>query len=246
MDNGKLSGPPRQLTYLSDMAAHPAFSPDNKWVAFYRIIHGQRDIWTVPATGGNPIQFTNHPASDVHPDWSPDGLQLAFASARTGGFDIWIAPVKDGMRSGPERQLTTGPFSADNPAWSPDGKTVAFRGDSENRIEAWLISTQQESPARQITVGAENIRRIRWDSRDGSSGDLLVSATWGTDRVVLWSVSTLNGARSLFSPRVDFGERDAQVGLFDLSRNGRFLVFSRSGGRKGQIWVLKKAKRAVF
>jgi Tol biopolymer transport system component/predicted Ser/Thr protein kinase len=245
-DKGKLSGPPRQLTNFADTATHPALSPDNKWVAFYRIILGQRDIWIVPSSGGESMQFTNHPAVDVHPAWSPDGLQLAFASNRAGGYDIWVAPVKNGMRSGPERQITTGQVSADMPAWSPDGKSIAFRGESENRSEAWLIPLQQGSPAQRITVGAEDVRRVRWDCWDAFSGDLLISATWGTDRVILWRVSPQTGARQPFSPPVEFGGRDAHVGLFDISRNGQFLIFARSGGRKGQIWALKKAQSSVF
>ncbi len=233
-------GPPQPLTRYTDRATFPALSPDGAWVAFYRIIREQRDIWIVSSSGGEAFQFTDHPAPDMYPAWSPDGSMLAFSSQRTGGCDIWTAKVKDGRRLGPERQVTTGPVLAHMPAWSSDG-SIAFSGELGGHSEAYVVPAQGGSQPARITDGAD-VRRVRWDP---ISGDVLVSATWGTDRLSLWSVSPRDKSYRLFTPRVEFGERSALFGFFDISRDGQFLIFARSGGAKGQIWSLK-ARKGVF
>jgi Tol biopolymer transport system component len=240
LNNGKPAGPPKQLTYFAESATFPALSPDDRWVAFYRIISGQRDIWIVPNSGGESIRFTDDAASDMYPAWSPDGTKLAFVSERAGVSDIWVAPVKDGKRSGRESPLTTGPVSAELPAWSPDGSTIAFTGSLGDRSEAWQVSGQGQSEAVRLTDGAEVVR-ICWDP---VSRDLLASASWGTNRVNLWRIAP-TGVHQLFSPPIEFGPKGAAVGLFDISRNGRFLVFGRSGGAKGQVWSLE-VQNGVF
>ncbi|HYK88365.1 MAG TPA: protein kinase [Acidobacteriota bacterium] len=235
LDGGYARGAAQQLTHFTDIASLPTLSPDGKWIAFYRIIVGQRDIWTVSSLGGEPIQFTTHEAADMHPAWSPDGSQLAFASERAGGCDIWAAPVKEGRRSGPERQVTTGPFLAYMPAWSPDGSSIAFRGVAGDRYEVWTIASKGGMPARKLTDGADVVQ-VRWDP---FSGDILASATWESDRVKLWRVSAQTGSPQPFSPLVDFGAKTAHVGLFDLSGDGQSLIFARSRGAKSQIWTLE-------
>ena len=73
------------------------------------MLAGQRDIWTVPASGGPPVQFTDDPAADIHPAWSPDGTRLAFSSERSGAARIWVAPVAEGRPAGEEpTQSVTG------------------------------------------------------------------------------------------------------------------------------------------
>ena len=35
----------------------PAWSPDGEWIAFYRVLAGERDIWILPAGGGTPVRI---------------------------------------------------------------------------------------------------------------------------------------------------------------------------------------------
>lgn len=231
--NGRISGAPRKLTRFDDIASNPALSPDNKWVAFYRIIRGQRDIWIVANPTGETFQVTDHPAADIHPAWSPDGSQLAFISERSGWRDIWIVPVSDGRSTSPPRELATYPVSAYAPAWSPDGGTIAFPGETEGRAEIWLIAANGGAQPQKITSGAE-VKRVRWDY---STGDLLASAAWAADRVSLWRFSPKTRTGRPFSPAIEFGGKEAP-GLFDISRDGQLLLFTRAGGTKGHIRAL--------
>jgi Tol biopolymer transport system component len=242
IEQGKPTGSPRQLTYFTDPATHPALSPDNRWVAFYRIISGQRDIYIASILGGEIAQFTRHEAADMYPAWSPDGSMMAFASERgAGGCNLYVAPVKGGHPAGDATQLTTGTVQVMLPDWSSDGTRIAFVGGIGDHYEACWIPVQRGSQAQQITDGAEAVR-VRWDP---TSGDVVVSASWGTNRVTLWRVSLQSREKQPFTPPVDFGKKDAQVGMFDLSHDGRFVVYARSKGGTGQICSLE-AKNGVF
>ncbi|MBN1566711.1 MAG: serine/threonine-protein kinase [Acidobacteria bacterium] len=239
VSNGEIVEPPRQITDNPDNAAHPAFSPDGRWIAFYRITGEQRDIWVTSSMGGAQYQFTKNPADDFHPAWSPDGSELAFVSEREGIGHIMAGPMKDGILSGPLRQLTFGRLEAVSPTWSPDGRLVAFGGRINGLYEIWVVASDGKSPPRQITNGAD-VKFLRWDF---SSGDLLASATWGQNRVALWKVSPQNGSGQKISPPVEFGGKDAG-GQFDVSPDGRFIIFSRIGSTSGHVWILEATNGA--
>ena len=61
----------------------PNWSPHGIRIAYQgRRNAAQRDIWTIPAGGGEPVEVTNDAAMDWNPVWSPDGKYLYFASDR--------------------------------------------------------------------------------------------------------------------------------------------------------------------
>jgi len=233
LERGQPSGPARRVTEHPGSESHPTFSPDGEWVAYYRIVDEQRDIWTISMSSGHPIQFTDHPATDIHPAWSPDGSMLAFVSERDGGSHVWVAAVDQGMPAGPPRRLTGEEVSAFAPAWSPDGKSLAFVGLSENRLEAWAVPTHGDAPPRQVTVGAD-AQRVRWDP---SSGALFVCGRWGEDRLSIRRVSLDGGRSEALDPPLICGT-STSAPYFDVSQDGRLLLFTRES-RKGDIWVLE-------
>jgi eukaryotic-like serine/threonine-protein kinase len=100
----------------------------------YRIAYGgrrnaaQRDIWTIPAGGGEAIEVTNDAAVEGSPVWSPDGKYLYFASDRSGSMNVWRVPIEEttGKVLGPAEAVTTpSPYSAQL-SFSRDGKRMVY------------------------------------------------------------------------------------------------------------------------
>ncbi len=114
---------------LAELAVpeEPALSPDGSQIAYVlrttdlKADRDQRNLWRVPAAGGEPRQLTRS-NGDRSPVWSPDGSKLAFLRAKDGPAQLWVLP-SDG---GEPEQLTTLPLGAGAPKWSPDGTRVAF------------------------------------------------------------------------------------------------------------------------
>ena len=88
-------------------AVEPSWSPHGHRIAFWSVtdVSGRmtavRDIFTIPAEGGDAIPVTDDAHVDWNPIWSPDG-RIVFNSDRTGNFEIW---TMDGDGSN-QQQLT--------------------------------------------------------------------------------------------------------------------------------------------
>jgi Tol biopolymer transport system component/tRNA A-37 threonylcarbamoyl transferase component Bud32 len=234
---GKPVGTPNLLAGLVEgVLSHPAISPDGQWIACYRILGNRREILTIPASGGPPIQFTLDPPPSYHPSWSPDGSMIAFATKTNKGSEIRIARAVNGEPAGGFRKIATSDASDWAPTWSPDGTALAFIEERNDQGEVWTAPADGRTPARQITRGA-NAQRVRWDA---ATGDLLVSGHWGEEMVILRRVSVATGVASEFEPKVEFGGKRSW-GLFDISADGRWLVFSKEE-IAGHVWMLKSTK----
>jgi len=223
ISQGQAVGEARQLTDQPGSVANPAVSPDGRWVAYYRVHEGQRDIWIAPVAGGPAVQFTKDPAADIHPAWSSDGTRLAFVSDRVGGVNqVFVAGVRDGHQLGTPQQITSGTRACWSPWWSPDGKSIAFvrHGDSG---EVFIVPADSHGPATQITLGAF-AQRLRWNP---ARGTLLVSGGWGrAARLVLREVDPRDLRVSDLKPPVALGG-SATLYDFDISSDGRWLALSR-------------------
>jgi tricorn protease len=66
--------------------AQAAWSPDSRWLA-YSVADGasySRNIWLVPADGGDAVNVSRHPDHDFDPVWNETGTMLAWTSRRYG------------------------------------------------------------------------------------------------------------------------------------------------------------------
>lgn len=85
----------------------PAFSPDDRWLAFAAIRDFEREIMLVDLSNKRKINLTNTRVAENSPTWSPDGKYLYFHSDRTtptypsggGNASIYRLPLQ---KFGPE------------------------------------------------------------------------------------------------------------------------------------------------
>jgi Tol biopolymer transport system component len=124
------TGEERQLTGESvGDAAQPQWSPSGARIAYWsRRKGGQRDLWTIAATGGTPVAVTDDVDFDWNPVWSPDGKYLYFSSDRGGQMNLWRVPIEEptGKVTGPPESLTTPAPYAEHLSFSRDGRRAVY------------------------------------------------------------------------------------------------------------------------
>ncbi len=70
-------------------------SPDNKQilfgVSFYDVVENgsNRDLFMMPAEGGEAVNITNTEVSEFNARWRPDGKKIGFLSAESGTVQLW-------------------------------------------------------------------------------------------------------------------------------------------------------------
>jgi Tol biopolymer transport system component len=122
------TGARRRLT--DGDGVQPSWSPHGQRIAYWAVggTSRVRDIWTIPAAGGEPLRVTDDPAIDWNPVWAPDGRHLYFLSNRTGAMNLWrvaIDEVTGRPLEAPEPVPLPAPAVA-HVSLSADGKRLAF------------------------------------------------------------------------------------------------------------------------
>ena len=114
----------RKLTNDVGIEFFPMFSPDGKTIAFTGEYDGNVDVFTIPATGGEPRRLTYHPAADRVAAWYPDGSGILFRSGRSSSsyrFDKFFKVSPEGGFAEDLGLPIGGPGS-----FSPDGTKLAY------------------------------------------------------------------------------------------------------------------------
>jgi tricorn protease len=127
-------GTAQKLTSHEGQELYPKFSPDGQWIAFSAEYSGTRQVWVIPAFGGEPRQLTFY--TDVGPmpprggtdyrvlDWTPDGQYVLVRANRTPFGERDGVPMLVPFAGGMEKPL--GPPETGGGMLSGDGNTYVY------------------------------------------------------------------------------------------------------------------------
>jgi Tol biopolymer transport system component len=127
---------------LEGDGVQPSWSPGGHRIAYWGLVDdgAQRDLYTIPASGGEPKAVLSDAAVDWSPVWSPDGKYLYFSSDRGGSMNLWRIRMDE--RSGepqgsPEAVRAPAPFVA-QVSFSRDGKRLVYASTlTEQSLESF-------------------------------------------------------------------------------------------------------------
>ncbi len=179
----------------------PRFSPDGRTVAFLRPDDaGLRQIWLIPADGGEARQLTKSPGGVIDLVWAPDSARLAFTAdvkpePEAGNSSLPQVTVArrikyryDGLgwrgdahfhlfivetANGNATQVTDGDWDDYLPAWSPDGSRIAF---ISSRRENRDIASNSEAYVMEVNGDATGVAEC-WSGELETVG----SVAWSPD-----------------------------------------------------------------
>ena len=127
-------GEARRLTSHVGYEMFGRFSPDGKTIAFTAEYDGNREVYSIPAEGGEPVRLT-YTSTNGRDDlgdrmgpnnmvmtWSPDGKQIVFRNRIGDGFEglLWTISPNGGMPA--QIPLPEGGWCS----YSPDGTKLAY------------------------------------------------------------------------------------------------------------------------
>jgi dipeptidyl aminopeptidase/acylaminoacyl peptidase len=186
----------------------------------------QADLWTVDAEGGLPQQRTSGPGDCLAPSWSRDGRSIYFASRRSGSWEVWKLAVDDGRAA---RVTAGGGYCARE---SPDGRWVYFTRADASGI--WKQPVEGGAAARVVA----NLAPEDWANWDVGERGVYFRELCARHPKPGVALLAFNASEPLdVAPLPEQGWSG-----FSVSRDGRFLVYSRVDRQSCDIRLIENPR----
>lgn len=236
-------------------AVQAAWSPHGHRIAYWGLQKGgQRDLWTIPAAGGQPVPVTDDDATDWNPVWSPDGKYLYFTSDRGGSMNLWRVPIEEesGRMLGQPEAVRTPSSYSQHITFSRDGRQIAYANAFGNtNIRRAFFDPVRERVLGQpiwITQGRRQMTDLdlspdgRWvvfSSQGETQEDLILVRRDGTGtlRHLTDDIHRDRGPR--FSP-------DGSQVAFYSNRGGKFEIWTINMDGSGLRQITQSTTSTVF
>lgn len=208
------------------------FSPDGRTLAFTGQYDGNTEVYSMPATGGEPVRLTytgtnsrddlgdRMGPNNIVMGWTPDGKNIIYRNRISDSFDgkLWSVPVEGGMSEC--LPLPEGGFCS----YSPDGKKLAY-----NRVfrefRTWKYYRGGQADEIWIYDG-KSVKAVT----DNEAQDIM--PMWIGDEIFFISdrdhwmnIFVYNTKTGATEKVTDFKEYDVKF----PSSNGKWIVFENGG-----------------
>ncbi|MEJ2239588.1 MAG: hypothetical protein P8X82_14930, partial [Gemmatimonadales bacterium] len=136
-------------------AEQPHWSPGGHRIVFWSNSLSERnyrDIWTVPAQGGEVVPVTRDEYIDWNPVWSHDGKFIYFSSNRGGTMSLWRVAVEEEtgrVLGDPDLIAASAAARLGHISISRDDRRIVYRAD----VGTWNIQKIAFDPDSETVVG---------------------------------------------------------------------------------------------
>ena len=195
----------------------PIWSRDGREIAFGDPGGGV----SVKSADGTSAPRSIWPAkTNVWPlSWSPDGklMLLRVQDPKSGGVDLWVLPLDGEGKAHP--LVATDPDEFINGSISPDGKWLQYISNESGRREVYVVPFPALGEKRQVsTAGATTGRWL---------GDKAIVYSQPPDgKLFAVDLEASGGSLQVGAPRPIFGGKPAPRGAFDVTLDGKRLLFA--------------------
>ena len=160
------TGSARQITSGDDWNdTDPEWSPDGARIAFVSDRSGKeydesktRDVWTIPATGGDPAIVSASHGRNTSPAWSADGRTIAYLNSEDedAASIVLIAPASGGSFKQAASALDMNPT---NLQWGDNGRALYFETVARGENHLYRIDPQLGAVSA-VTSGPRAVRSV--------------------------------------------------------------------------------------
>jgi serine/threonine protein kinase/Tol biopolymer transport system component len=231
-----ISGAKRLLSKVD--AVQPSWSPHGQRIAYWGLPtgSGRRVVWTIPASGGEPVAAVSDDHVNWNPVWSPDGRFLYFVSDRSGSMNLWRIPIDEptGRTLGEPQPITPSSQSLGLLSLSRDGRRIAYATDEEkSNLERRSLDPASHRVSSEVTAVTRGSRVVA-SSSPSPDGKWLVFDI-STPREDLFLIRS-DGTGEVRQLTDDAAKDRVPHWLAD----GQHIVFySNRGGNKYGIWTIR-------
>ena len=207
------SGQERRLTSPDPPAqgdVHPAFSPDNRTLAFSRVLgQGSSQVYLLELSedyqpAGEPSQLTHELGVNRHPVWTLDGREIIFGHGTYATSRLYRIPVS-GLE--PIRPLNVSHGSGRYPALSSQQNRLAFADFNWPRLDIYRLELPPDPVA--------NAGSMTWEPEklyESTRGESF--ASYSQDGTKIAFVSLQSGNQEIWASNSD-GTEEIQLTSFD-------------------------------
>lgn len=236
-------------------AAWPRFSPDGKTLAFVANFDGNRDIYTVPLTGGIPTRVTHHPVNETLCGWTDDSTLLFFAGNNmTGMGPARIVRLYTVSATGGLPEKLPMPYAAFG-AVSRDGEWVAFTPHTTDdrtwrryrggmATDIWLLNLKT-GESRRATDWEGTDSLPMWGHNRGGKTLYYVSDAGPSHRLNIWSLDIDSGERTQITRFTDHDVRWPSIGPGAMDARGKGEIVFQLGSRLMLLDLDTRESRAI-
>jgi serine/threonine protein kinase len=225
-----------RLTFGSHDSGFPVWSPDGTRLAYYAALGGHDQVVQKAASGVGQEEVLDPGVPGRRPlDWSRDGRYIieGISDPKTK-LDVWVLPLFGDLKPFPYLHSE---FNELDAKLSPDGEWIAYTCDETGRSEIYVQTFPK--PEGKWQVSTSGGRLPVW-SRDGKELFFISAA----QKMMAVEVKSGSKPGARFEAGVPKPLFDTHLEVpfspsFDVSKDGRFLLPTRTGqGSTSPITVI--------